>query len=496
MAKVPRFIAVLLGLLLVSSGCTATAPTQESPTLTVGATLEPPTLNPFENTAASIAQVLLYNVYETLAKVDSNGELQPLLAKSWDVSDDRTQYTFHLDENAKFPSGKAVDADAIVANVDRLLSDDKLSGTLKTQLAVIDSAKRIDDTTVEIKLKTPSVMWLYDMTSQLGMIIDPSASVDLSKESAGSGPYKVKQYNKDKTIILERNQGYWGSAPKFDEVVFRYFDDPNAMNTAMLAGDLDVISNLQAPDALAQFQSDPQFSTIVGTTNGEVVLGLNHDNKALAKKEVREALTMAIDRKALMDTVWNGQGTLIGTMTVPTDPWYEDLANHTPYDPDKAKELLAKAGESDLKLRFRVPVVPYAVKSAQFVASSLRDIGVDAEVEELEFSRWITEVLTDGNYDMTVVSHVEARDFGKFADKDYYWHYADPAFVKLYKEADQSAPDQATEKFKEAARLLADDYAAIWLWALPNLVVTKADIHGVSPNMATLSFDITGIERS
>lgn len=113
-----------------------------------------------------------------------------------------------------------------------------------------------------------------------------------------------------------------------------------------------------------------------------MVLGLNHESKALAKLEVRQALTMAIDRQALRDTVWNGQGALIGSMAVPTDPWYEDLTGTNPYDPEKAKALLKQAGyESGLTLRLRVPVIPYAVKSAQFVASQLRDIGVKATIE-------------------------------------------------------------------------------------------------------------------
>lgn len=94
----------------------------------------------------------------------------------------------------------------------------------------------------------------------------------------------------------------------------------------MLSGDLDVISNLQAPDSLPQFADPSRFTVTKGTTNGEVVLGLNHKSKALANLKVRQALTAAIDRRALLDTVWNGEGTLIGSMAVPTDPWYEDLS--------------------------------------------------------------------------------------------------------------------------------------------------------------------------
>ena len=452
-------------------------------------------MDPWHNPAASIPQVLLYNVYETLVKVDSNGEIKPLLAQAWEISPDRLTYTFHLTPGAKFASGEPVDADAVVANIDRLKADEELTPTLKAQLAVVSGAKAVDTHQVEITLSHPSLMWLYDMSSTLGMMLDPGYTGDLNTTSAGSGPYEVASHIQGDSVVLGDNTNYWGNPARFDEVTFRYFSDPNAMNAAMLSGDLDIISNLQAPDALPQFADTTQYTTISGTTNGEVVLGLNDTSKALSKLEVRQALTMAINRKDLMDTVWAGQGTLIGTMSVPTDPWYEDLSGLYPYDPEKAKALLKEAGyEKGLTLRLRVPVIPYAVKSAQFVASQLRDIGVKVETEELDFSRWIDEVFTNGDYDMTIVAHVEARDLGKFADKDYYWHYGDEKFAAMYNAAVEAADeDQGVAEMKAAARYLADQCAAIWLFALPNLVITKATVTGIPQNATTLSFDLTTI---
>jgi peptide/nickel transport system substrate-binding protein len=491
--------AVGLALTLILAACTpAASPTPSAAlrTLSVGATLEPASMDPWHNPAASIPQVVLYNVYETLVKVDSTGNIKPLLAQAWEVSPDRTTYTFHLNPAAKFASGAPVDAAAVVANIKRLQADANLTPTLKAQLAVVVGADATGTDQVQVKLSRPSVMWLYDMSSALGMMLDPAFTGDLAAASAGSGPYTVKAHNQGQSVVLANNTKYWGNPARFDEVTFRYFTDPSAMNAAMLGGDLDVISNLQAPDALPQFADTTQFTTISGTTNGEVVLGLNHDTKALAKLQVRQALTMAIDRQALMETVWNGQGTLIGSMAVPTDPWYEDLSGTNPYDPDKAKALLKDAGypPNTLSLRLRVPVVPYAVKSAQFVASQLRDIGVKVTIEELDFTRWLDEVFTKGDYDMTIVAHVEARDLGKFANPKYYWRYNDPKFAQLYTAADEATSDEeANELMKQAVKYLADQAAAIWLFALPNLVITKATITGVAQNATTLSFDLSTI---
>jgi len=496
-------VALLAASMLVLSACTpSTAPSGSATTapaaprsLKVAATLEPASMDAWHNPAASIPQVLLYNVYETLVKVDSDGKIKPLLAQAWEISEDRLSYTFHLNPAAKFASGAPLDAAAVVANVNRLKADAKLTDALRAQLAVVGSAEAVDSTKVIIKLTKPSFMWLYDMSSTLGMMLDPAFTGDLASTSGGSGPYAVKALNRGQNVVLGASSAYWANPARFDEVTFTYFADPNAQNAALLSGDQDVISNLQAPDALTQFGDTSQFATTSGTTNGEVVLGLNNTSKALAKLEVRQALTMAIDRQALRDTVWNGQGTLIGSMAVPTDPWYEDLTATNPYDPEKAKALLKEAGyESGLALRLRVPVIPYAVKSAQFVASQLRDVGVKVTIEELEFSRWIDEVYTKADYDLTIVAHVEPRDLGKFALKDYYWRYGNPAFASLYTAADAAATDeQAIAGFKQAVRFLADDCAAIWLFALPNLVITKANISGVSPNAPSLSFDLTSI---
>jgi len=499
----PWALLLVLALTAVIAGCTPagqqTTPAGDRHTLVVGATLEPASMDAFHNSAASIPQVLLYNVYETLVKVDSDGKLKPLLAQGWEVSPDRLTYTFHLNPAAKFASGAALDATAVKTGFEKLKADTKLTETLRAQAAIVASVEAPEASTVVFTLTRPSLMWLYDMSSTLGMVVDPTFTGDLATATAGSGPYTLQKLNKGTSVVLGKSPSYWGTPGRFDEVTFRYIADPNAQNAAMLSGEIDVVSNLQAPESLAQFSDTSRFSVIRGTTNGEVVLGLNHQTKALQDLRVRQALTMAIDRTALRDTVWNGEGTLIGSMAVPTDPWYTDLSGTNPYDPARARELLADAGYAEgLTLRLRVPTTAYATKSAKFVASQLRDVGVTATIEELDFNRWLAEVFTPddagkSNYDMTIVAHVEARDLGKFANPDYYWHYADPEFVRLFTEADESGTADQVAGMQSAVKFLADDAAAIWLFALPNLVITDAGITGIPQNATTLSFDLTTI---
>ncbi len=494
-----RVVAALLVVvgLLTTSACApgGNAPTSTSApvkTLVIGATAEPATMDPTAGPAAAVPQVMLYNVYETLVKMDGEGQLKPLLAQGWDLSDDRTVYTFHLNPAARFASGAKVTAEAVAQNISRMRATSV--EPYRTQMSIITDQRVIDEDTLEVTLSRPSNLWLYDMSSTAGMVIDPAGFASLGQQTAGSGPLRLKAWTPRDNVTLERNPDYWGTPVRFDTVTFKYFADPNAMNAAMLSGQLDIISNLQAPDAIGQFSDPAAFTIVEGTTNGEVVLGLNNESPELSDVRVRRAISMAIDKQKLLETVWNGKGTLTGSMTVPTDVYHEDLGDVSPYDPDAARELLKEAKATDLELRFRPAALPYATKAAQFVASQLDDVGIDTTVEELQFpARWVDTIYTKGDYDLTIVAHVEARDIVNFANPDYYWHYGDKEFVDLVRAADRAAPVEFPDRMKAAARYLAEDAAAVWLFVLPNLVITKPTVSGVATNATSLSFDVTTI---
>ncbi|MBA3528165.1 MAG: ABC transporter substrate-binding protein [Propionibacteriaceae bacterium] len=490
-------VACLLALVCSIGACSTRPATPADPaqqTLVVGASLEPPTLDPTGSDAASIPQVLLYNVYETLLKLDSQGKFQPLLADSWQVSADRLTYTFTL-KPAQFESGRAVSAKDVAWSINKIKAGKNVAAA--SQLAVVRSVQAKNATTAVITLTKPSNSWLFNMASTAGMVFDSSATRDLATTPAGSGPYALDRWTKGSDLVLKRNDGYWGTKANFASVTFRYFTDPNAMNSAMLSNGLDVISNLQVPQALPQFADATRYRVIDGTTNGEVVMSLNNQAPALRDVRVRRAINYAIDRAALKKTVWNDKGTLIGSMVPPTDPWYQDLAGAYPYDPAKARQLLKDAGyATGLTLRMRIPVVPYATTSGQFVASQLKDVGITVKTDELEFPRWLDLVFTKADYDISIVAHVEARDIVRFANPKYYFRYDNPKFARLVTEADEGTEAEQLRKMRAAAKMLSDDAAADWLFLLPNLVVTRSSIQGVAENATTLSFALTSITKS
>jgi peptide/nickel transport system substrate-binding protein len=504
--------AVVLATAIVLAGCgagsdaepeagptgTASEPAPSEPsTLTIGFTAEPANLDFTTTDGAAIPEALLVNVYEGLVKIDqTTGEIVPLLAESWEISDDGRTYDFTLREGVTFSNGEEFTADDVKFSIERVQSDD-WTISLKAGMDVVESVEVVSPTQVRVVLAQPSNSWLFRMTTRIGAMFDPTGVDDLANQPVGTGPYVLEEWNRGDSLVLTANENYWGEPPAIETVTLRYFGDPSAATNALLTGDIDVIGTVQAPESLDQFAGDDQLQLIEGTTNGEVTLSFNNQSGPMSDIRVRQAVKHAIDHEALLETAWAGRGFLIGSHVPPTDPWYEDLTGLYPYDPDRARDLLAEAGQEDLTLRLRIANLSYAVASAQVIASQLADVGITAEIEPLEFpARWLEEVFTNADYDMSIVSHVEPRDIGIFGNPDYYFRYDSEQVRDLLAEADAGTPDEQVEAMKQVARTIAEDAAADWLFLQPNLIVAATDVQGLPQNRVGESFDLTTISRS
>ncbi|GAA3721507.1 peptide/nickel transport system substrate-binding protein [Spinactinospora alkalitolerans] len=483
--------ALLAVLALLPAAACAAGSYEAGPrnTLSIGFTAEPANLDFTTTEGVAIPEVMLTNVYEGLVELGASGEIEPLLAKSWTVSEDRTVYDFTLHDDVVFSNGEPFTAEDVEFSIERVPTEWTLA--LKSSMDVVDDVEVLSPTEVRVRLKRPSNKWLFDMTTRVGAVFSREGVADLANDPVGTGPFELAEWVRGESITLRARDDYWGEAPPLDGVVFRYFNDALALNNALLTEQIDVISSVQAPETIEQFTSEERFRLIEGTTNGEVVLALNNSRAPLDDVRVRRAVNHAVDREALLDTVWAGHGTLIGSMVPPTDPWYQGLSGYE-HDPQRARELLAEAGQEDLALEFRVPNLPYAVASAQVIQSQLRQVGITAEIDVLEFpARWLEEVFTGQDYDMSVIQHTEPRDIVTFGDPDYYWRYDSPELRDLLAEADRGSEEQQVAAMREAARLLHDDAAAVFLYLQPNLILAHEDVLGLPENRITESFDVT-----
>jgi peptide/nickel transport system substrate-binding protein len=465
--------------------------------ITIGFSAEPANLDFTRTDGAAIPEAVLVNVYEGLVKLDeASGRIVPLLARSWTVSPDRRSYTFRLRENVTFSNGDRFDATTVKFSIERVKSQ-AWTISLKHYMDVVDSVEIVSPSEVRVNLAKPSNDWLFRMTTRIGAMFSPRGVADLANRPVGTGPYVLERWTRGDSILLRANDRYWGPRPRIEAVTLRYIKDPTALKNALTSGGVDVIAALLSPESVPELAADRSLRVVEGTTNGEVTLSLNNSRPPLSNKLVRQAIRYAIDHKALLQTAYAGHGTLIGSMVPPTDPWYEDLTGLYPYDPAKARQLLARAGLGTVSLRFRIPNLPYAVNAAQVVKSDLGQVGITATIDVLEFpARWLDVVFGKADYDMSVIAHVEARDIATFGDPNYYWRYNNPQVQKLLAAAD--AADEATQiaDMKQVARTIAEDAAADWLFLLPNLIVATPDIKGLPVNRIGESFELAPLSRT
>lgn len=288
----------------------------------IGMQLEPPNLDPTGGAAAAIDEVTYANLFEGLTRFAADGAVVPGLAQSWSVSEDGLTWTFDLRPGVMFHDGTAMDSADVVFSLNRARAEDSTNAQ-KALFAGIADVSAPDATTVVITLDAPNGNFAFNMAWGDAVIVAPESVATNATQPVGTGPFRFVEWAKGDSVTLERFDGYWGAAPALTRATFKFISDPNAAFAAMMAGDVNAFPVFPAPETLANFDADPRFSVIVGSTEGETILAMNNAN--LTDVRVRKAISHAIDRQAIIDGAMFGYGTPIGTHFAPHNPDYVDL---------------------------------------------------------------------------------------------------------------------------------------------------------------------------
>jgi len=454
----------------------------------VGAVLEPTSLDIVTKAGAALDQVLLDNVYETLLQATEDSTVVAGLTELPEISEDGLTYTFTVPEGVTFHSGDPLTAADIVSSLDAFRTD---PGSGVEELASIASVEAADDTTVVVTLSERDNDLLYRLTRREGAVLQADAT-DLDNSANGTGPFTFTEWNQGSSITMTRNDDYWGDPATVAEVTFQYFTDPNAAINALTTGDADVLTGVNT-DLVGQFEGDDDYVVNEGTTNGEFTLGMNNSRAPFDNPDVRRAIRQAIDKEGYLELL-NGFGTIVGGPVPPTDPWFEDLTEVAPYDPDAARAALEAAGvEEGTPFTLTWPNF-YPTTSAEYVASQLADVGLEIEIVPVEFSVWLEQVYGNADYDLTAVLHVEPRDIANYANPDYYWRYDNPEVQQLVADAKGAeSEDEANELLTEAARLISEDSPVDWLILQADITVSTPNITGYPTNDTASRFDASTI---
>ena len=482
------FPATMLVGALALAGCAGGS--DADTTLDVGLVLEPSNLDIRHTSGAALEQALIDNVYQGLVTRGENGEVVPALAKTWDVSDDGLTYTFTLNDGVTFHDGSALTADDVVTSLSETQNDPSATGS--KDLAGISEISSPDEHTVILTLDEPNINQLFLLTGPGGLVFKKGDTTDLKTAENGTGPFTLGEWIQKDSLSLERYDDYWGDAAGVEEIVFHYIPDGNALVSAGLDGTLDVLTGVSA-ELAPQLEDD--FTVTQGATTDKFILAFNGKQAPLDDLRVRQALRMAIDHDAILKTVGAGEQQFGPIPKL--DPGYEDLSDTTGYDPEGARELLAEAGVSDLTLTLTFPNV-YDQKVATLLVSMMKDIGVTLEVDTVEFSAWLNDVYGNRDYELSFVNHVEPRDFDSWSNPDYYYSLTDADALAevqdLYADAMRQTDEAASaELLAQAARVVAEQAPADWLYTRADIIATAPNVDGFPTASTSNRLNLSGV---
>ncbi|GGH37426.1 peptide/nickel transport system substrate-binding protein [Cribrihabitans marinus] len=398
-------LAATSGALLAFTALPMPAAAQTPPgVLIVGQIAEPKSLDPAAVTAVNDFRILV-NVYEGLTRYKSGTlEVEPGLATSWEISEDGTEYTFTLREGVTFHDGTPFNAEAVKFNFDRMLDEshpyhDTGPFPLAFFFGAVEQTEAVDDLTVKFTLNAPYAPFLSNLAYPTGLMVSPAAveahGADFGRNPSGTGPFKFVEWRSNEAVVIERNADYWGEPAGTEAVVFRPITDANTRVAEMLAGGIDLMVEVP-PTSLSQFEGDAY--TVHEQAGPHVwFLILNAKEGPFADKRVRQAANYAINKEAIVNDVLEGTATVAAGPTPPAFAWaYNDELDPYPYDPEKAKALIAEAGAEGAELTFYVTeggsgmLDPVPMGTA--IQADLEAVGFDVKIETYEWNTFLGEV--------------------------------------------------------------------------------------------------------
>ncbi len=459
----------------------------------IALTLEPPGLDPTANAASSIAEIVQYNLFETLTKINSDGSVSPLLAESWEVSPDLKSYTFKLRKGVSFHNGDPFNANTVKFSFERAAAEkstnkDKRNFTgLRVQI--------VDPYTVTIVNEDVDPDFLFVLGQATSIMVEPKSAATNATQPVGTGPYLIGRWSKGASVTLTAWKDYRTARDiRIQRATFRFIPDAAAQVAALMAGDVDCFPRV-SPRSIAQFKSNPRFEVLVSGSRAKTIMAMNNARKPLNDVRVRRAIAAAIDRKAVIDGAAEGYGVPIGSYYVPTAFGYVDTTGVNPFDLEKAKALLAEAGvKLPLTLTMTLPPAPFARLGGDSISAQLAKIGIQVKLQNVEWAQWLSGTYGNKNYDLTIISHVEPFDLGNFAKPDYYWGYQSQQFNTLYDQIKRAPrPADRARLLGEAQRLIAQDSVHAFLYQPQWVTVAKKGLRGLWKDMPVFVNDLSAL---
>ena len=399
---------------------------------------------------------ILY-VWEPLIKQDGNASPIPGLAESWTMSEDGKEWTFKLRQGVSFHDGEAFNADAVIANFDRMNTGIKPSSfyplDINSHYPGLESYEKVDEFTIKLTFVNPSPTQLFNMVNFGSAIYSPAgfdAEGNFAGFAQGTGPFKIVENVKDQYVLLERNEDYYGTKAIAKNIRVKVIPDADTRFSALKAGEIYGVMDLSAiPATLALELKDVDGFAITSTKSTMIrFLGLNGNKFPFNDVRMRQALSLALDRKAIVEDVYGGFGTPTTNILNYATPFYKEFAVEE--NLAKAKELAKEVlGDERHKVVYMINGAEATQKmEAEMIAPWLAEIGLDVEIMPMEYAT-MREEMKVGNHNIArlqqgLSNSEPATIFSRFMlstgdhNKNYSLGYYNEEVENLMKEAQAS----------------------------------------------------------
>jgi dipeptide transport system substrate-binding protein len=469
----------------------------------------PEGFNPQLYTAGTTFDASARAIYNTLVEFEhGTTNLRPGLAESWDISDDGLQYTFHLRPGVKFQTtdgftpSRDFNADDVVYSFERMWQQDhpyhSVSGgsyeyfTSVGLPGLLKSIEKVDDQTVRFTLNTPNATFVPILAMDFASILSAEYADQMTEagtpeqvdlQPVGTGPFQLVAYQKDAVIRYKAHPDYWEGKAALDDLVFAITPDASVRLQKLQAGECHVMPYPNAPD-LEAIRSNPDLQLLEQEGLNVGYLGFNTEKEPFTDKRVRQALNLAINKEAIIDAVFQGEGTIAKNPLPPTLWSYNDAVEDYPYDPEQAKKLLEEAGVTDLKTNIwampvQRPYNPNAKRMAELIQADWAEVGVEAEIVTFEWGEylersgkgehqtvllgWTADIADPDNFLGVLLGCAAAKDGANRAR----WCYKpfDDLITEAVKLSDQ---EQRTELYEQAQVIFKEE--APWVTVAHSIV--------------------------
>ena len=482
-------LMTLLGTVLSGCGDGSAAETQKSRAdtneLVVGIAQDlDDSLDPHKTVKAGTREVM-FNVFEGLMKPTPDGDLTPAIAESYEVSEDRMTYTFHLREGVQFHNGETVTAEDVVYSIQRCAAATETGIVQVEAFSVIQAIETPDDKTVAITISEASNEFISYMTTA----ILPADYDKQDTDPVGTGPFKFVSRTAQDSVVLEKFNEYWGTPAQLDKVTLKIMENADSLMMSLQSGAIDLCAHLTSTQ-VAQLEKD--FNVAEGTMNLVQAMYLNNAVAPFDDVRVRQALCYAVDKQEIIDLAFDGYGSPIGSSMYPAFGKYFDdsLTNYYTKDVEKAKALLAEAGYPDgFDMTITVPsnYKPH-MDTAEVLVQQLAQIGVNATIEPIEWESWVSDVYAGRQFQSTVVgvdaSTMTARALLERFTSDYgknFINYNNAEYDALFQQTLTAYDDaEQTAIYKQMLANLTENAANVYIQDLADLVAVRKGVEGVT----------------